>query len=312
MNKIFGDKSIAINYIQQILHDSYNDNAIVNDEYYKTFDMNYGLAHFIAKYLDTMYPLLDSKALIEYRNLSSTKDTNPRPITEPISIMNYFLCSNDGRRLKYDPTYDYTINMDSDRHITSITNIVKKSSGLYDQIYNKFMTVSRQPEINETRTDVFDMEPEPKYKKYFQYNDPPLFTSWKKIGDKIKYEIDNNIIFTLQSWKTKKEICEIDDIVASYLLGMTIGPNSTAEDILYVQKLLVTNRDLTNFEKGVWCPNGYKGTEYDMTQTVINYQRNIASVSNNYNVFVTGYFDIFTEAYTLKEAGSKSHGILGL
>jgi hypothetical protein len=84
------------------------------------------------------------------------------------------------------------------------------------------------------------------------------------------------------------------------------------EDIYYVQKLLITGRDIQRFEKGIWCPEGYNGTIYDMTQTVINYQKQIVSTGNQHNVFVTGYFDIFTEAFALKEAGSKSYGILGL
>jgi hypothetical protein len=51
---------------------------------------------------------------------------------------------------------------------------------------------------------------------------------------------------------------------------------------------------------------------FDMTQTIINYQKSIASKSMVPNVFVTGYFDPFTEAYALREFGEEHNGILGL
>jgi hypothetical protein len=52
--------------------------------------------------------------------------------------------------------------------------------------------------------------------------------------------------------------------------------------------------------------------EFDMTQTIIDYQRSVASQSMIPNVFVTGYFDPFTEAHALREYGDDYNGILGL
>ena len=51
---------------------------------------------------------------------------------------------------------------------------------------------------------------------------------------------------------------------------------------------------------------------FDMTQTIIDYQRSVASQSMIPNVFVTGYFDPFTEAHALREYGDDYNGILGL
>ena len=48
MNKNFEDTGIVIQYIQQLLKERYNSDIYVNSEYYKTFDMNYGFAHYIA------------------------------------------------------------------------------------------------------------------------------------------------------------------------------------------------------------------------------------------------------------------------
>ena len=77
--------------------------------------------------------------------------------------------------------------------------------------------------------------------------------------------------------------------------------------------MVIRVMDIQNFEKGIWCPIGYEGSPlYDMTQTVISYQQSLVSTLNTNNIFVTGYFDIFTEACALKEVGAKNHGILGL
>ena len=311
MKKNFGDKSIAIHYIQQLLHDNYNDNVLINGEYYPTVDMNYGLAHFIAKYLDIMYPLLDESAKRDYEVIESNPDTCPdaRSISKPISIMNYFLCSNYGDRLMYNPNYYNDSTLDEN----------KIPSRIYDNIYNRWMRASN---LKDSKTGTIEFKP--KYPRYFINEDPPLFVKAVKEKDSTdetddgednvtwKYYFNQNIIFPLETWQGKKEVCEIDNLVASYLLGRTIGPNSSMEDIYYAQKLLIRDRDIQNFEKGVWCPEGQKGTQYDMTQTVIQYQQSLVSTLNTNNVFVTGYFDIFTEACVLKEVGAKNHGILGI
>jgi hypothetical protein len=143
---------------------------------------------------------------------------------------------------------------------------------------------------------------EPAYNNYIIKNDMPLFSSCTYNSDtqQYTYDVNNNIIFTLSGWNKEKEICELDDFVTSYLIGRTITPQSSMEDIYYVQRLLIHDRNITREEKGVWCIQGAEGTEYDLTQTIINYQSNRVNALNA-DIFVTGYFDIYTEAYARKE-----------
>lgn len=284
MNKGFGETSIVIRYIQQYLNENYNDSILVNGEYYTHIDMNYGFAHFIAKYLDYMYPVLDSNVRQEYANINSNNSYRER--TQPISICNYFLCSNKGTRLEFEP-------------VISESTATERTNRIYNQIYNEYMQVRKDSEglpyvVNDG--------------KYIVKNDLPLFVF--KNGE--SYSINTNTIFTLEPWDEDKEICGLDDYIMSFLLGRTIGPQSSREDILYAQKLLIRDRNIQNFEKGIWCPPGKENTMFDMTQTVMNYQQNILKTRKYPNIFVTGYFDIFTEAFALKEVGESRNGILGL
>lgn len=288
MKKNFGDKGIIIQYIQQMLYENYNSDVHVDGKYYTTFDMNYGMAHYIAKYLDRTYPMLDETARDEYNHI----DDQTRSLYKPITLMNYFLSNNKGNILESNlfpvvqnnEIIDYRINPNS----------------LYGKLYNDYMFKNKESKS-----------------RFVNIYDLPLFYTIQE-EDELKPEDFNSTIFHLEQWRTDKEIFEIDDFVGSYLLGRTIGPNSSMEDIYYVQKLLIRGRNIEQFEKGVWCPktdpNGMpcKGTIYDMTQTVIDYQQKIVSQLNKYNVFVTGYFDIFTEAFAIKEFGVRSNGILGL
>lgn len=303
MNKVFGDESLTIRFIQQFLYETYNDNLHINSEYYKHFDMNYGFAHYIAKYLDYMYPVLDANAKRDYEELknfqteypsASPQDRPTRHIDNVISIANYFLSDNSGNRLMYG--YDST----------NISDTSSKYS-LYRDIYNEYMTPMPSQNGN---VPYFPKE----NGKYMILNDLPLFveTSIDSGTGAIQYNINNDTIFTLESWTINKKICELDDLVSSYLLGRTITPNSSMEDIYYVQKLLIRNRNILRQEKGVWCMKGAEGTEYDLTQTIINYQKSIVDRLNTVPIFVTGYFDIFTEAQILKEVGEDTYGILGL
>lgn len=297
MDKKFGDSSITIHYIQQILNETFNDEVFVSGEYYKHFDMHYGFAHFIAKYLDYMYPILDDNVKEEYSKITDT--TPPRERTQMISICNYFLSDNRGNRLRFNPNFS---TLDSDEN--NYHNVNKShSSGNpgYEDIYNKFMVVyNTNDEIKATYDG-----------KYFIKNDPPLFIQYDAKAEN-KYSVNNNTIFPLTSWKKQKSICEIDDLVASFLMGRTIGPMSSMEDIYYVQQLLIRNRTLEKIEKGVWCPPGKEHSIYDMTETVSNYQKSLVSNSEISDVFVTGYFDIITESYALKEVGVPENAILGL
>lgn len=287
MKKNFDDKSIVIQYIQQMLNENYNSNVSVNGEYYKHIDMNYGLAHYIAKYLDSRYPILDTSSKKEYKNI---KNGDVRDLTKPISIMNYFLCSNDGRKLEYNPDYPYDD---------------ETTNKIYKEIYNRYMILYNHG------VDVGTIDIQPIYNgKYLIKNDLPLFSFYDKSTD--TYSINNNIIFKLQYWNASKEICEIDDLVASYLVGRTITPKSPADDIYYAQKLLIRDREIERDEKGVWCAPGKEGTIYDFTQTVISYQRDRFDPNSSKPIFVTGYFDIFTEASARKELGDVENGIQAL
>lgn len=293
MRKLFGDSSILIHYIQQMLYENYNSKVNVSGEYYKHFDMNYGFAHFIAKYLDYKYPLLDKESISEYSNYAKTESGTEiiRSLKQPISLMNYFLSDNKSNRLRYNIGNVYT-----DSQPTNIDLI-------YESIYNEYMILKEAVP-----------SPIPRNKNYIVKNDLPLFSfyGYNEERDTYEYSVNNNIIFTLEPWGVEKDICEIDNFVASYLVGRTITPQSSMEDIYYVQKLLIRSRNITREEKGVWCIPGYEGTEYDLTTTIINYQSNNFDYLNDRPLFVTGYFDIFTEACALKEIGGDSNGILGL
>ena len=275
-----------------MLSETYNENVKVTGEYYTQYDMNYGFAHFIAKYLDTMYPLLDKKSISEYENNDGSSIRN---IVKPITIANYFLCSNTGERLTFTPLnspieYDEDINYNK----------------LYKKLYNQYMVVNKTFDQYNNLTGYT-----PSYNgKFMNMNDLPLFIYYDKISD--TWSVNNNKIFTLSKWNIDKDVCEIDDLVASYLLGRTIGPNSSMEDIYYAQQLLIRDREITREEKGIWCVRGAEGSIYDMTQTLINYQSQRVSTANEIPIIVTGYFDIYTESLLLKEVGEKSYGISGL
>lgn len=285
MNAVFSDNSIVIHYIQQMISETYNDDVIVNGEYYTAYDMNYGFAHYVAKYLKDNFPVLDqqTKQAYDQNTTSATRD-----ITLPISIYNYFLCGNNGTRLNFIPTEnpeDYESYAQND---------------LYRKLYNKYSVV-----YFDTETQTYKSL----YPKYINNDDLPVFI--KSNGNGV-YTVNTNEIFTLSDWNISKGIMELDDYVTSFLLGRTIGPNSSMEDIYYAQKLLIQNRVINDKEKGVWCLPNQEGTIYDMTQTVIDYQKARVDKNSTTPLFVTGYFDIYTEGYVLKEIGGDVNGILGL
>lgn len=287
MRTKFGDKSIIIHFIQQFLSENYNPNIIIDGEYYEQYNMNYGFAHFIAKYLNYKYPLLDRLSIEDYDTLVNNPSQIDvvRDLTKPISIMNYFLCDNSGNRLEYS----------------------NDDEKMYRKIYNTYMSLVPKEGFPNTY--------EPIKKRYFVFNDMPLFTYVDKSTDPYTYTIKNNI-FKLKHFGFEKEICEIDDLVGSYLLGRTISPHSSMEDIYYAQKLLIHDRAITKEEKGIWCVPGQEGTIYDFTQTVIKYQKERVVPQSKNKIFVTGYFDIYTEAYALKEyqhiGGDNNGTIYGL
>lgn len=297
MKKNFGDKSLAIHFMQQMMHETYNDAITVSGEYYKHHDMNYGFAHFIAKYLNYKYPLLDKQSKDEYAEHAISHSDTIRSIHEPISLMNYFLCSNDGGRLKF--------------YLQSTPEEYINNNQIYSDIYNQYMVL-----YNVGGEGATVIKPDPDYKRYFNKIDLPLFTTYYVYKDKDRnievYGYNNDIIFPLETWSIKKDICEIDDFIASYILGRTITPKSPRDDIYYAQQLLIRDRNIEREERGVWCMSGCEGTIYDLTQTIINYQKAHVNNLNSTPLFVTGYFDIFTESCVRKELGETENGIRGL
>ena len=261
MNKKFGDSGLSIHFIQQLLNETYNSTVHVNGEYYKTFDMNYGLAHFLAKYLDRTYPVLDSATKEDYANIPDGGEV--RPIDKPISIMNYFLCDNKGNRLHFNDT-------------------------IYNTIYNEYMRV---PDGGQPLYDG----------KYMIKTDLPLFTNYDT--ETHMYSIDDNTIFNMVSTRKQKDICEIDDLVATFLLGRVITPWSSREEIYYVQKLLLGEDNISSKEKGNW--NYVRPDGMTLTDIIINFQRQCVNVHSDIPLIVTGYFDIFTEkaALSLQNSG---------
>ena len=114
-------------------------------------------------------------------------------------------------------------------------------------------------------------------------------------------------LFNLQSWNIEKSICELDDFVMSYLLDRTITEYSSKEEIYYVQKLLINPSELGEKEKGVW-----KTDLHDLTGIICNFQKNHVNRYKNTPIFVTGYFDIFTEAAAIFEYESSDSSVYGI
>lgn len=284
MKANFEDKNLVIRYLQQCLKETYNGTIHITGEYYKTFEMNYGFAHFIAKYLDAKYPILDESTKLAYKeHYENGSSIDVRSIYDCISISNYFLCSNTGKRLIFDH---------DDENKTTI----------YDMIYNKYMSVHY-----DTSTGKYVPNENTK-NTYMVMNDLPLFTKYNEI----EYSVNDKTIFNLSTWDIEKDICELDDFVLSFLFGRTITPNSSMEDIYYAQQLIYKDQEIPRETKGVWCLKGNEGTFYDMTQALIQYQKKLVNPLSNVPMFVTGYFDIYTEAALLREVGEDKNGIRGL
>ena len=110
---------------------------------------------------------------------------------------------------------------------------------------------------------------------------------------------------TDSTFNADKKSFDIDDFVASFILGRTITPYSSMEDIDYVQRLLEKNLyvDYNVNIRGEW--------DETLTNTLYNYQKSIKSrykdrkkekEGTDYNIVIpTGYFDIITEKYMLQD-----------
>ena len=146
----------------------------------------------------------------------------------------------------------------------------------------------------------------------FNISDIPLLVSEHVEDREFPYvcKPETSKIYPLFKWSSDKRICEIDDFIASYLFGRTITPRSTRDEIFYVQKLFIGESYLHNTEKGVWNPKDFP--EHNLTDLIVNYQKSCVNINKDNSVFVTGYFDIFTESHILLDKGVSSNGICGL
>lgn len=306
----FNDKSMILNYLQIKLKEQYNPNIRIDNKYYTNIYNKYGFAHFVAKYLNTMYPPMDDTYNIPY----DEDDTfaNTKSLTDCISILNYFLCDNKGNKLQND----YIMNPSS----TSDNSIYKQIYGndvcrIFD-VYDPPLMFSYQDLIMRDPDEPAKYFIKSKYLKplidkikawhlwdYQKEEQGELVTIYGPITKTAKSER----IYYIQPWKKDKEICEIDDYVLSYLLGRTITPYSSMEDIYYVQKLMITSNTIATADRGIWnSPSG------NLTDIIMNYQRTKVNLYSTTPIFVTGYFDIYTEASILKDRGEQTYGIYGL
>lgn len=296
MKSNFTDKNMILTYLQIKLKERYNPNTIINSEYYKNIYNNYGFAHMVAKYLNAMYPPMDSS--YDINNADDVFNTIKQP-TDCISILNYFLCSNDGQRINLDDVYD---------------NDLPENKSIYKQIYSTDICAL---------FNIFDAPLQMTYDKLFATD--PETTEYliqsayiKALKSKIDHQgldfktnmndiANSERCYFLFNWSTPKEICEIDNFILSYLLGKTITPYSSREDIYYVQQLMINSNTIANKDRGIW--NSDSG---NLTDIIMNYQRLKVDTNSSDPIFVTGYFDIYTEAAILKDRGEKIYGIRGL
>lgn len=292
LNLNFKDKSLILNYLQIKLKEQYNPNIFITENYYTNNRNNYGFAHFIAKYLNTMYPPLGNSYSTD---LPDTKFDEKKTLSDDISIMNYFLSDNRGACLKNDLVGP---------------NIQISESSIFQKIYGSDICAVfnvMDPPLLTSFTDITQKDNDDHYYITSSYLEPLVtkITSFNYV-DRINDLAKQDRIYTLPTWSRDKEICEIDDLVLSYLLGRTISPNSSMEDIYYVQQLLIGS-DIPNVDKGIWnSPSG------NLTDLIMNYQRLKVDPYVTHPLFVTGYFDIFTEASILKDRGEQVYGIHGL
>ena len=116
---------------------------------------------------------------------------------------------------------------------------------------------------------------------------------------------------TDKSFNADKKDFDIDDFISSFIIGRTITPISTMEEIEYVQRLLEDSFYLTYSANvyGEW-DKGLTNALYDyQVQLNKRYSNNKNTVNEdgtinkyNYNVIIpTGYFDIITEKYLLQD-----------
>ena len=266
MNLKFDESNLALVYLQTKLKEDYNNLIVVNGDYYKTFNINYGFAHYIFKYLNMMYPpAIESMYSVD---LDDSVFETPLTTTQCMSIANYFVCDNRGNKLVPPP-------ISSDGYISYVGD---------ETAYNTYIDMyGRQINVIKRR------------------NDLPIFLN----NDYTLNKEDR--VYNLYNWKAEKSICELDDLVMSYLLGRTIGPNSSREDIYYAQLLLIGKEHIEPTDKGKWDSDSG-----NLTNLLIDYQQSQINTDKTHPLFVTGYFDIYTESSLLRNRGEQLYGVYGL
>lgn len=288
----FEDSTVALTYLQIKLSEQYNPDITINNTYYKMYNNKYGFAHYVAKYLNTMYPPLDDAYSIDLPD--STFDSS-RTLTDSISIMNYYLCDNKGNKLE-------------NNLVGSNIDITKNS--IFQQIYGNDICAIFNIDDPPLLTSASILTAKDENDKLYIVS-PYLEPLWNRIVNLGYVEKLDNIakterIYNMSQWNIDKGICELDDLVMSYLLGRTITPNSSMEDIYYVQQLMIGSQ-IDNKDRGIWySPSG------NLTKIIMDYQKLKVNQYTTDPIFVTGYFDIFTEASILKDRGEQTYGIRGL
>lgn len=307
----FNDSSLVMTYLQIKLKERYNPNTLVNGNYYTTNVNNYGFAHFIARYLNDMYPPLQAvdkninpegvtldesysldKEDVDFESIKSLSDT--------ISIANYFLCNNRGEKL----INDLLPNPDNNNRI------IINDKSVFQKIYGDDICAIFNVVDSPLLTSYDAISAKDSMGNYILKSDhlPGLLRKIVAYGlmDTINTTAKKDRIYYMEPWQNTKEICEIDDLVLSYLLGKTITPQSSAEEIYYVQKLFYGDY-IPETDKGLWA------SDYgNLTDTIKQYQSLHSNPKASNPLFVTGYFDIYTEATILRDRGEQVYGILGL
>ena len=225
MNLKFDDSNIALIYVQKKLKEQYNPNVIINGKYYKRINSDYGFAHFIARYLEAMYPPLGTT---DYDSLDAQTFKTQRNLTDVVSIANYFLCNNKGNKLIVP---DINANGQIPLDLT--------------------LTVETKPYIDMYGYNI---------KGIINSNDLPLFLNSDTDFEHISLSV-KDAIFYMYEWNTSKDICEIDDYIMSFLLGRVIGPNSSMDEIYYAQQLLINTDKIAITDRGKWESNSINMTE---------------------------------------------------
>ena len=216
-----------------------------------------------------------------------------------ISIANYFLCDNNGNKLEKDIKLTATVDNINSVELVPLSTEYRKIYG--DDIVSIFNILDSPlfvsyTELKNSTTDIPSDPINILVKKIETY----------ELIDSINETAKKDRIYSLEPWNNNKQICEIDDLVLSYLLGRTITPNSSMEDIYYVQNLFY-GENIPIQCKGLWV------SDYGcLTDTIKEYQASYVDPITTNPLFVTGYFDIFTEAALLRDRGEQIYGIYGL